>query len=89
MMCKLVLVLFVCILTTCATGVEDACCKDIKALVEKKKEAFKTLCAPGNTLPAGCCNDIKKEVASFEDAYESLCLNKSGTRSLKILTTNN
>ena len=88
MMHKLILVLFVCILKTCAADVDDICCEDIKALVENKKEAFTTLCSQPNTLPPGCCDAIKKEVESFEDAYEALCLNKSGRRSLKILTKN-
>ena len=89
MMRKLTFVLLVCILKTCASGVNGICCEEIKALVEKKEEGFKTLWVQRNTLPRDCCDDIKKEVASFEDAYTSLCGNISGTRSLIILTTYN
>ena len=70
-------------------SVNGICCEEIKALVEKKEEGFKTLCVQRNTLARDCCDDIKKEVASFEDAYRSLCGNISGTRSLIILTTYN
>ena len=78
MMCKLILVLFVCIVITYTPGVDGVCCKSIMALVENKYEAFKTLCAQGNTLPPGCCDDVQKEVESFENAYKSLCLNATG-----------
>ena len=50
MMRKLTFVLLVCILKTCASGVNGICCEEIKALVEKKEEGFKTLCVQRNTL---------------------------------------
>ena len=77
MMCKLILVLFVCIVTTCTPGVDGICCKSIMELVENKNKSFTILCGQGNTLPPGCCDDIQKEVESFDNAYKSLCLKAS------------
>jgi hypothetical protein len=55
--------------------VDAICCDDIKSEVEKKIEANKTLCAPGNTLPRNCCKDIADEVQKHVASYEALCPN--------------
>ena len=52
------------------------CCDAIKSNVDKKIEANRTLCTPGNTLPQNCCKDIAKEVERQIAAYETLCSKK-------------
>ena len=58
---------------------EAICCDEIKSLMNKKIEAYKVLCAPGNNLPQGCCMDILKEVRRYVSVYEAMCLNSTGT----------
>ena len=58
---------------------EAICCEEIKSLMNKKIEANKVLCAPGNNLPPNCCIDILKEVKKYVAAYEAICLNHTGT----------
>jgi hypothetical protein len=55
--------------------VDAICCDAIKTEIEKKIEANKTLCVPGNTLPQNCCKDIANEVQKHVVAYEALCSN--------------
>ncbi|XP_028416219.1 lactadherin-like [Dendronephthya gigantea] len=56
---------------------EAICCGEIKSIVDKKIEAEKVLCAPGNNLPPGCCRDILKAVEEYSAAYEAICVNNT------------
>ena len=72
-MAKTVILIFVGFLSM-AKHTGAICCESIKSEVEKKIEANKTLCIPGNTLPQNCCKDIANEVKRHVVAYETLCL---------------